>query len=442
MESPQTSQDSTKINTTSNGTSIELVSKDGPLSITVMMQEGMKALTEILSNQLRDQKYAGAGTKNSMQFVIKNEHDENGVARIVDTAIGATGSGNGDNDGASNSAETADKGSSNTTSTLTGSTPVDRQSGVQYSQTATEEVPKESTLVFNNDDMHTFLRERFPDSELQINGEDAEIIFDYETRNPGDAPHGIGKKISEMIESVLPGGIAEGGELHITGDVENIEYEAPQRAEVEEHDVPGAATTVNSDNIQRKFNEDKVNVVELNRVLNGDKGPDIVAAQQGGNVTTGDSINDVAYCPYHGHHHAHEGNQAQQAGVQPGLQPIPQQQQQQQQQKQCAHVNQQNKVTRVRNHYYHDFEYITDTREQGERRADFSVLLENHKPVCMFCEYYMVFGEPPRNMIKWYNNTYGYTKLTPSAREREQRQRQNYQQQQQQQQQQHRKRNR
>ncbi|AMD19400.1 HBR499Wp [Eremothecium sinecaudum] len=41
-----------------------------------------------------------------------------------------------------------------------------------------------------------------------------------------------------------------------------------------------------------------------------------------------------------------------------------------------------------------------------KERPDFHALLAfnpDEKPICMFCEYYLVFGKPPRQMMKWYN---------------------------------------
>lgn len=58
----------------SNGTtnaSVEVVSENGPMPINVMMQEGVKALTKILSNQLQDRQ-AFHNAPHAMQFVIRN----------------------------------------------------------------------------------------------------------------------------------------------------------------------------------------------------------------------------------------------------------------------------------------------------------------------------------------------------------------------------------
>lgn len=53
-------------NQNTNNTSIELISENGPISLNLMMEEGVKALTRILSNQLNDT----PGTQ-PMHFIIK-----------------------------------------------------------------------------------------------------------------------------------------------------------------------------------------------------------------------------------------------------------------------------------------------------------------------------------------------------------------------------------
>lgn len=79
----------------------------------------------------------------------------------------------------------------------------------------------------------------------------------------------------------------------------------------------------------------------------------------------------------------------------------------------CPHHHYEN-LSKLRNYYYHDFEYISKT---DNRTPDFSVLVNESKPMCLFCEYYMVFGEPPRNMIKWYNRTFGYNRMPNPPRD-------------------------
>ncbi|SCU80020.1 LAMI_0B00518g1_1 [Lachancea mirantina] len=49
-----------------------------------------------------------------------------------------------------------------------------------------------------------------------------------------------------------------------------------------------------------------------------------------------------------------------------------------------------------------DFYYL----EKSQQRPDFSCLTEN-KPLCLFCEYFFVFGTLPKNMLKWYSRMQG-----------------------------------
>ncbi|AAS53401.1 AFR030Cp [Eremothecium gossypii ATCC 10895] len=60
-------------------------------------------------------------------------------------------------------------------------------------------------------------------------------------------------------------------------------------------------------------------------------------------------------------------------------------------------------------------EYLYECKPKA--RPDFHALTmfdPLEQPLCMFCEYYLVFGEPPRQMIKWYNK-YGSSSGGPSA---------------------------
>lgn len=62
-----------------------------------------------------------------------------------------------------------------------------------------------------------------------------------------------------------------------------------------------------------------------------------------------------------------------------------------------------------------ELQVSSDTFRSSDKPAsqppNFSVLISEKKPVCLFCEYHMVFGEPPRNMIKWYNRVSRYENL-------------------------------
>lgn len=45
-----------------------------------------------------------------------------------------------------------------------------------------------------------------------------------------------------------------------------------------------------------------------------------------------------------------------------------------------------------------EFEYPHNPKHT----PNFASLITYDKPICMFCEYYFVFGEPPKNMIRWF----------------------------------------
>ncbi|SCU96713.1 LAME_0F17172g1_1 [Lachancea meyersii CBS 8951] len=74
-----------------------------------------------------------------------------------------------------------------------------------------------------------------------------------------------------------------------------------------------------------------------------------------------------------------------------------------------------------RSHCCHEaldtFEYPRGTKTA----PDFSKLINNDKPMCMFCEYYVVFGEPPKNMIRWFDRVRGQGAPAPHAHSHAQR---------------------
>lgn len=307
-----------------NQTSIELISEDGPMPINVMMQEGVKALTKILSNQLQDRK-AFENSQHSMQFVIRNGGKSIGDTPRETSPIDAE---------------------------------LDEDEIIEIDNKSNYHVNKDPRIIINSD-THDFLGEQFPDPELHINGDEAEIIFDYETQDLSEAPEGIGRRISEMIESVLPNGfgteahaklhaVMNGDELNITEIDNDEEHEEKLHTETkdercnQETNEPGECS-------QSKSNED---------------------------------YSREGYCSHHKHGHGHNQN-----------------------------------ASKFKSYNYHEFDYISSNSRQS---PDFSVLIGQDKPMCMFCEYYMVFGEPPKNMIKWYNNTFGYNRMPSRNRQQHQ----------------------
>ncbi|CCF56175.1 hypothetical protein KAFR_0A07410 [Kazachstania africana CBS 2517] len=318
-------------------TSIEVVSQEGPMPINLMMQEGVKALTKILSNQLQDRK-TFENTEHPMQFVVKSDGDSSHYSKSGENA--SITSTDGDvlkmtNHLALNGAQkTGDLNSAN--------------------------------ILIDSKSAGAFFDEEFPDPELHINGEEAEIIFDYESHDMEDPTEGIGRKISEMIESVLPGGFSSDaqGRLHaiVNGNELNITEEVDDQGEIRQQEA-------NFKNVRNSMN---TNIDPRNNldVTDVDITDDNEHEHQAGSADG--YHHDRNCCP---HHHPQE-------------------------------------PSRYRNYNYHDFEYSnTNNRKQA---PNFSTLIDQDKPLCMFCEYYMVFGEAPRNMIKWYNNMYGYNRMPPS----------------------------
>lgn len=333
-------------NNMNGSTSIELVSKDGPIPINIMMQEGVKALTTILSNQLQDRK-SFQNTEHGMQFIRRskvnkkptgNEHSDKAVEELGDEDV----------------------------------VEIDDQSNYHFHSTMAD-----PELVLDDDEVNKFLEEKFPDPELHINGEEAEIIFDYERQDLEDVPEGIGKRISEMIESVLPGSFSTDvhGRLHavVNGNELNITEEG--------------ATDDESHNGIEDGDLTRRPIPELNITLEDERGEDpgervgMLESHINGSLSTDEEYHnhEDGYCPHHHQYHHHHNQQG---------------------------------PSKFRNYNYHDFAYNLQNPIKSSKKApDFSVLLEPKKPMCMFCEYYMVFGEPPRNMIKWYNNMFGYNRL-------------------------------
>ena len=353
--------------TDDNGnTSIELVSKDGPIPINIMMQEGVKALTKILSNQLHDGKGFESGD-HSMQFVIRNK---NGKGKSSTISVDSNG---------------------------TRMEEIDDEDIVEIDNQSNYHVHSNTTgrdLVLNENEVDKFLEEKFPDPELHINGEEAEIIFDYERQDLEDVPEGIGKKISEMIESVLPGSfstdvhgrlhaVVNGNELNITeegnSDMDTHDMIIEDHRESTGHRNNGAAPTYRMSMDDERGEDPGERVDMLESQMSGHHDDNEAYYDQDHH----DHNHEDGYCPHHYRQHHHE---------------------------------QQNPSV-FRNQHYLDFDYnevqsrVSRTPSGAKPIPNFALLLDSKKPMCMFCEYYMVFGEPPKNMIKWYNKTYGYRRV-------------------------------
>lgn len=381
-----------------NNTSIELVSNDGPLPINVMMQEGVKALTKILSNQLQDRKVFDNKKPHSMQFVIRNNNDP-----------------------------------SNASPKLT-------QQQLQRKQKDDDELLRRH--------VQDFIDEEFLDPELRLNGEDTEIIFDYQTDLQGENNEDIGKRISEMIENALPGGFINDATEILNNNAQlhngpNIKITTTKL----KNDHTFNPNSNNNDNIIEEIMDEEELLQDNNPVhtphIEFNENDDIIH----GNLIENDiAMSSATNRNKHNHHHHHQHFHSNESsdneshmesevccehhpsGYHPGHEPDASMEQE----VCCMHhpsgyhpghepdsntnensVNNSNGhrgPSRFKNYNYHDFNYIPVKVD----KPNFSILLEHDKPMCMFCEYYMVFGEPPKNMIKWYNNSFGYSRMPPS----------------------------
>lgn len=366
-----------------NNASIELVSNDGPLPINVMMQEGVKALTKILSNQLQDRKVFDNRKPHSMQFVIRNEQNV---------------------------------------------------MGQKLTKQQLHKKQKDDDELLRRH-VQDFIDEEFLDPELHLNGEDTEIIFDYQTDLQGENNDDIGKRISEMIENALPGGfindaneiLNNNSQLHNNANInitttrishdnknnndnniieeiidedENLEDNANVTNQHTEYDA-------NDDIIHGNLIENDINLHSSINRNKSDHSHNHHAHLQSNDDSENDSNMEHEICCMHhpsGYHPGHEpdanqvdntGNNNSNNGNGGNLK---------------NNTNGHRGPSRFKNYNYHDFNYIPVKVD----KPNFSILLEHDKPMCMFCEYYMVFGEPPKNMIKWYNNSFGYSRMPPS----------------------------
>lgn len=211
-------------------------------------------------------------------------------------------------------------------------------------------VPSNQIVVETNHD------EGIDDPELHLGDEEGEIIFDCGTQELVGSPDKIGEHITQMLESVLPNGIQNGtdGRLHavVNGDELNITEES--------------------------FMDFKEAMSSLGQLQT-------LQRQQEPKPSTERSA--VEMTP----HEIHDSHQAQEAA--------------------SFHENHRQKLEASNrknpaNHLEYDY-----PATQPRKAPNFTALMNVKKPLCLFCEYYMVFGEPPRNMIKWYNSNYEYDDL-------------------------------
>lgn len=215
------------------------------------------------------------------------------------------------------------------------------------------------------------------DSELHLDEEEGDIIFDYGTQEITGTPNEIGEHITQMLESALPNGfehdgqgrlhaVVNGDELTITeqefaeamSSLQKIQTMKHRKQPTQPH---GSIEAVSENDTVEEEVGDLENIEHYRENhLRGQEKP-LRSHQQG-------------------HLHAHSN----------------------------VRCNEERQAESPKTRRRHDYDYPPTTTR---RAPNFAALLNEKRPLCLFCEYYMVFGEPPRNMIKWYNSTYEYDSL-------------------------------
>lgn len=308
--------------------SIELVSESGPIDFSVMMQEGVKALTKILSDHLQDN--PDFIKQQSMKFIFKDEDGK--IQPFLETDNKTVNS--------QHNVETEKLTESNTQSNYRIYSKCTESSDIQLDidciNNTKEICSKSMDRVKENNGLEVascsdikVLQDDIDDIELPSSDTEGNFLFDYAPRDM----------------SGIPKNQAADGIAHI---FENIK----------------------SQNFSHK--EERINSVKEShkqwKPLHSDTDTELHGM---------DEISRDSYCNHH-HHYNHEYSDHDHSCTQ--IQP---------------------------NEYQYKY--------NPKSKPDFQVLSlydSKTQPLCLFCEYYLVFGEAPKNMIKWYNK---YGSLTTST---------------------------
>lgn len=292
------------------------VKQNGSLSVNMMMQEGMQALSKILKGPMLDQKRLNMDQA-TMQVLLGQGQNRRAREAVKDK--------------------------------------IQEINQDQYS--IDDSITQDQIVVETN---YGDVDDLIDDPELHLGDEDGEIIFDCGTQELTGSPDKIGEHITQMLESVLPNGIQNGtdGRLHavVNGDELNITEESFM-------DFKEAMSSLGQiQTLQHQQQGSKNGTEPLPR---GDYHDDDREMEEPHEAhQRHDQIP-----PHEGHHPKLEtGTHSGRLG----------------------------------------YDYPAT---QPRKSPNFTALMGVKKPLCLFCEYYMVFGEPPRNMIKWYNNNYEYDDL-------------------------------
>lgn len=292
------------------------ISNNASLSVNVMMQQGMQALSKVLKGPLRDHKRPSVD-QTTLQALFGRAAERKNLKELpkADDVVSID-----------------------------------------------EEFSASQSIVETN---HESLAD-FDDPELHLDGEDGEIIFDCGTQELMGSPDQIGEHITQMLESVLPNGMQTGpdGRLHavVNGDELNITEESFI-------DLQEAMTSLGHLQTAKQRQQNVKRNLEQLRIID-----------------------------------EHDDDKCMDDEPEAGL---PSEESSQQYEP----------STKMNNHKHLDFEYPTS---HTKRTPNFTALIDQKSPLCLFCEYYMVFGEPPRNMIKWYNKMYEYDSIPRASDKQEQ----------------------
>lgn len=315
------------------------MTNDGNMPINVMMQQGMKALSKILSSQLQapnaSYKIDEATNMHKPNITSKKSPRKDREGEVIEM---------GDE---SNYTTYASDGTMNNTEHI---------------------IMDQENFKFDGE---------INDPELQLAAEEGDIIFDYGSQEITGTPDNISEHITHMLESVLPNGFQNDtqGRLHavLNGDELNITEESF----VDLHEAMTSLQQIQK--IKQRQQKVKHNLEQLNELDNYDKEEKTPAREE----------------QIYQQEKEEMGQKTQDRFEDDGSSSYPHE-----------YEKKQGEPSRYKQH---DYEYPSS---KTKTVPNFSVLINEKRPLCLFCEYYMVFGEPPRNMIKWYNRTYEYAGLS------------------------------
>lgn len=289
-------------------TTIELVSEDGPIDFNVMMREGVKALTKILTDHLQD--HPDFLEQQSMKLVFKDDGGK--IEPLLTDKDDAKSIRNEDmhddrKDKIGHSDSFIADEETNASSNISPLPSIEVSIGDCSASDSEDDEGREHVDNGSSQSNETELVEGLPESEVE------EVLFDYEHRDLSSLPGDIGQDIQKLISSSIHSGASQ-----TTQAVHSVS------------DLNSSASTKSG-----KLNKDS-------------------------NITSE-------------HRHKHDSKRPFHA-------------------ENCK-----------KSHHHESFNYSHNPKH----KPDFGSLAAYDKPLCIFCEYYFVFGEAPKNMIKWYYRTHG-----------------------------------